>query len=75
MQLPTTALVTFLLAGAASARVFTIYEHSNYAGVAHTESLPDGPVCWNLNGKGDRGSSVAGGAGCTTFYRQVIYLF
>lgn len=64
-----TAAVAFLLAGAASARTFTLYDNANYQGAAHTENQPDNAVCWNLNGKGDRASSVSGGAGCTTFFR------
>ncbi|KAL0930021.1 uncharacterized protein CTRU02_211234 [Colletotrichum truncatum] len=72
MQL--TVFVTALLASVASARTFVLYEHANYGGAWSTENRGNDGTCWNLNGKGDKTSSVGGDSGCTTFYRQVYYL-
>nr|XP_036588003.1 uncharacterized protein CTRU02_02015 [Colletotrichum truncatum]KAF6799144.1 hypothetical protein CTRU02_02015 [Colletotrichum truncatum] len=68
MQL--TVFVTALLASVASARTFVLYEHANYGGAWSTENRGNDGTCWNLNGKGDKTSSVGGDSGCTTFYRQ-----
>ncbi|KAJ4304849.1 hypothetical protein N0V90_000377 [Kalmusia sp. IMI 367209] len=59
-----------LLAPMVAARQFTIFDDRNYEGTGHAENRPDGGPCWNLNGAGDRGSSVRGGSGCTTFFQQ-----
>ncbi|KAK4446154.1 hypothetical protein QBC34DRAFT_383575 [Podospora aff. communis PSN243] len=59
-----------LLVSAVSAREFLLFEHTNYQGASHLEIQPNGPTCWNLNGKGDRASSVGGDSGCTTFFRE-----
>ncbi|KAK4119253.1 hypothetical protein N657DRAFT_650357 [Parathielavia appendiculata] len=64
-----TIFVVGLLAGVVSAREFTLYEHSNFGGATHRETRPNDDRCWNMNGAGDRASSVRGG-GCTTFYRE-----
>lgn len=68
-----------LLISAASARQFTLFDNANYGGASHTESRNNDNACWNLNGKGDRASSVksagsgsSGSNGCTTFFRYVL---
>ncbi|KAK6541330.1 hypothetical protein TWF694_007149 [Orbilia ellipsospora] len=66
----TAFLATFLLSGAVSARVFTLWEDINYGGAGWQETRLDDSACWNLNGKGDSASSVTGFIGCTTFYRE-----
>ncbi|KAJ4179977.1 hypothetical protein NW767_014495, partial [Fusarium falciforme] len=58
-----------LLASVASARDFVLFDDANYNGAAHIEARNNDAACWNLNGKGDRASSVGGDAGCTTFFR------
>ncbi|KAJ8108849.1 hypothetical protein OPT61_g7883 [Boeremia exigua] len=67
MQL--TAILATLVA-AAAARDFTLYDEVNFGGNRHRETRNDDAACWNMNGAGDRASSVAGGRGCTTFYRD-----
>ncbi|KAI9162752.1 hypothetical protein HJFPF1_04343 [Paramyrothecium foliicola] len=64
------ALAITLLASVAAARDFALFDEANFQGVAHLEARIDDNACWPLNGKGDRASSVAGGAGCTTFFRE-----
>ncbi|KAJ4185128.1 hypothetical protein FALCPG4_010095 [Fusarium falciforme] len=59
-----------LLASVASARDFVLFDDANYNGAAHIEARNNDAACWNLNGKGDRASSVGGDAGCTTFFRE-----
>ncbi|KAF6780996.1 hypothetical protein CSOJ01_16108 [Colletotrichum sojae] len=68
MQL--SAFVAALLASAVSARTFTLFEHRDFGGSSWTEQPPDDARCWNMNGKGDQASSVLGGPGCTTFFRN-----
>lgn len=51
-------LLTTLLISAASARQFTLFDNANYGGASHTENRNNDNACWNLNGKGDRASSV-----------------
>ncbi|GKT59796.1 hypothetical protein ColTof4_11015 [Colletotrichum tofieldiae] len=67
MQL--TIVVTSLLAAAVSAREFILYDDANYGGVGNAENRPNEARCWNLNGRGDKASSVRGGSGCTTFFQ------
>ena len=53
--------------------VFTIYEDVNLQGAEHWDyQKPDPNVCWNLNGKGDKGSSVTvwGDGACIRFFRE-----
>lgn len=73
-------LFTTLLISAASARQFTLFDNANYGGASHTENRNNDNTCWNLNGKGDRASSVRGAGqassgsnGCTTFFRYVLH--
>ncbi|WYZ42009.1 hypothetical protein EsH8_V_000904 [Colletotrichum jinshuiense] len=56
MQL--TIFVTTLLAAAVSAREFILYDDTNYGGVGNAENRPNEARCWNLNGRGDKASSV-----------------
>ncbi|KAH6847756.1 hypothetical protein B0I37DRAFT_415473 [Chaetomium sp. MPI-CAGE-AT-0009] len=63
-----TICVATLLAAAASARDFTLYDEVNFGGAGHRQTQNDDAACWNLNGAGDRASSVRGGGGCTTFF-------
>ncbi|CVK84844.1 uncharacterized protein FMAN_01770 [Fusarium mangiferae] len=58
-----------LFASLALARDFTLYDNSYFGGASHRETRNDDDACWNMNGKGDRASSVKG-YGCTTFYRE-----
>ncbi|KAH6964524.1 hypothetical protein HG530_003895 [Fusarium avenaceum] len=58
-----------ILASLVGARDFTLYEHANYKGATHRETRNDDDACWNMNGKGDKASSVKG-KWCTTFYRE-----
>ncbi|KAK3392533.1 hypothetical protein B0T20DRAFT_396166 [Sordaria brevicollis] len=71
MQL-TTFIASLMLASAPAvqARFFTLYDDVNYGGQPHAENRPDGATCWNLNGAGDKASSVRGGSGCTTFFQN-----
>ncbi|KAK6819576.1 hypothetical protein PG990_010073 [Apiospora arundinis] len=65
-----TALAATLFVAVASARQFTLFDDINFGGAAHYENRNNDDACWNLNGAGDQASSVQGGAGCTTFFRQ-----
>ncbi|KAL4722191.1 hypothetical protein ACLX1H_010967 [Fusarium chlamydosporum] len=65
-----TLLAAALFASLASAREFNLYEDINYNGTFHKETRNSDGACWNLNGKGDQASSVEGGNGCTTFFRE-----
>ncbi|KAK4118018.1 hypothetical protein N657DRAFT_651741 [Parathielavia appendiculata] len=65
-----TIFAAALLASAVSAREFILFDDINLRGVAHRETRDNDAACWNLNGKGDRASSVWGDNGCTTFYRE-----
>ncbi|RYP00809.1 hypothetical protein DL765_010893 [Monosporascus sp. GIB2] len=64
-----TAFVTALLAAVVSARDFTLYDDPNFGGASHFENRFDDDACWNMNGAGDKASSVRG-AGCTTFFQE-----
>ncbi|KAL6704256.1 hypothetical protein ACN47E_008424 [Coniothyrium glycines] len=70
MQL--TLLATALFASAASARVFYLYDEANFGGAWSKEDRPSDGACWNLNGKGDKTSSISADRQyeCTTFYRE-----
>ncbi|KAK6222573.1 hypothetical protein QIS74_04275 [Colletotrichum tabaci] len=68
MQL--TIVVTTLLATAVSARRFILFDDINYGGQGNLEQQPNEARCWNLNGRGDKASSVQGDSGCTTFFRE-----
>ncbi|KAF9881783.1 hypothetical protein CkaCkLH20_00929 [Colletotrichum karsti] len=65
-----TIIAATLLASVVSARQFVLYDDINYGGTGNAENQPDEARCWNLNGRGDKASSVTGGAGCSTFFQQ-----
>ncbi|KAK1519774.1 uncharacterized protein CCOS01_11425 [Colletotrichum costaricense] len=65
-----TLFAVTLLASLASAREFVLFDDANYNGASHREIRNTDGACWNLNGKGDRASSVGGDGGCTTFFRE-----
>ncbi|KAJ3532860.1 hypothetical protein NM208_g8248 [Fusarium decemcellulare] len=65
-----TLFAVTLLASVASAREFALFDDTNFNGASHREIRNNDAACWNLNGKGDRASSVGGDSGCTTFFRE-----